>query len=397
MIFWTILISIPVLNLAWWAWADWRLRRSGFATKWRWTLAAFVLIHLAGYAWVIVSRRAGLRLETPQLIIATTYIWSMIILPLATFAAATLLVLGGVNGVWKWFKRPASPATPVQGEAVEPTGLSRRQVIAAMAVGAPVAVHGAALGRGLTQLGAFRVRTIETSIAGLPESLDGVTIAHVTDSHVGRFTRGAVLDRIAAKVNELDPDFVAFTGDLIDYSMDDLPEAIGFLRKMRPRHGLVVCEGNHDLFEGVEAFRSGVRGAGITLLTGESATYEVRGREVQFLGLQWPGGLTSKKMQRLTSQVRDGATPIVLAHHPHAFEQAAEAGIPLTLAGHTHGGQLMLTQELGAGPAIFRYWSGLYRAGNASVVVSNGVGNWFPLRVNAPAEIVRIVLRRAEA
>jgi len=60
----------------------------------------------------------------------------------------------------------------------------------------------------------------------------------------------------------------------------------------------------------------------------------------------------------------------------------------------------MLTDHIGAGPAMFRYWSGLYRKRTAngsptSLVVSNGCGNWFPLRIHAPAEIVHITLRRA--
>ena len=95
---------------------------------------------------------------------------------------------------------------------------------------------------------------------------------------------------------------------------------------------------------------------------------------------------------------RSDAFQILLAHHPHAFDPAAAVGIPLTLAGHTHGGQIMLTDQLGAGPAMYRYWSGLYHKQaahrDAALVVSNGVGNWFPLRINAPAEIVHITLRR---
>jgi predicted MPP superfamily phosphohydrolase len=101
-------------------------------------------------------------------------------------------------------------------------------------------------------------------------------------------------------------------------------------------------------------------------------------------------------MQRLLSIKDPEAFPILIAHHPHAFDPAAEAGIPLTLAGHTHGGQLHLSPGVGFGPLMFRYWSGLYRKADAALVVSNGVGNWFPLRVNAPAEIVHITLRRAE-
>ena len=94
-------------------------------------------------------------------------------------------------------------------------------------------------------------------------------------------------------------------------------------------------------------------------------------------------------------QLQPGAFPILLAHHPHAFDVAAVHEIPLTFAGHTHGGQLMLSAKHGAGPVMFRYWSGLYQKLNASLIVSNGAGNWFPLRTHAPAEIIHLTLRRA--
>jgi predicted MPP superfamily phosphohydrolase len=88
-----------------------------------------------------------------------------------------------------------------------------------------------------------------------------------------------------------------------------------------------------------------------------------------------------------------GAWPLLLAHHPHAWDFAA--GIPLTLSGHTHGGQLMLTDRIGFGPLFYRYWSGLYTRRSGALVVSNGVGNWFPVRIQAPAEILHLKLRSA--
>jgi uncharacterized protein len=96
----------------------------------------------------------------------------------------------------------------------------------------------------------------------------------------------------------------------------------------------------------------------------------------------------------LLDQRDQGAFPILLAHHPHAFDTAAAAGIPLTLAGHTHGGQIHVSDQVGFGPWIFRYWSGQYRLADSVCVVSNGTGNWFPVRVNAPAELIHLTLRR---
>ena len=100
-------------------------------------------------------------------------------------------------------------------------------------------------------------------------------------------------------------------------------------------------------------------------------------------------------VQAVAAKREAGAFPILLAHHPHAFDPAAAAGFPLVLSGHTHGGQIMLTKTIGAGPLRFKYWSGEYDKPASKLLVSNGVGNWFPLRVNAPGEVVKVTLRRA--
>jgi len=157
-------------------------------------------------------------------------------------------------------------------------------------------------------------------------------------------------------------------------------------------------------------FERRVKGSSVPLLVNESLLVPVRGRPVQLLGLRWGTGAArgtragergdeaiDASMQALLPQVRrdEDAFPILLAHHPHAFDPAADAGIPLTLSGHTHGGQLMLSRHVGFGPWMYRYWSGAYRKGNSALVVSNGVGNWFPLRIGAPAEIIHLTLRRA--
>jgi predicted MPP superfamily phosphohydrolase len=118
---------------------------------------------------------------------------------------------------------------------------------------------------------------------------------------------------------------------------------------------------------------------------------------VQLLGTRWTRG--EERIRETVQEVlplRDPAAfPILLAHHPHCFDYAASAGIPLTLAGHTHGGQLMLNERIGFGPLMFRYWTGMYEKAGSKLIVSNGAGNWFPLRTAAPAEIIQVTLRRA--
>jgi hypothetical protein len=202
-------------------------------------------------------------------------------------------------------------------------------------------------------------------------------------------------------VNELRADLILLTGDLINDALEDLSHGIDLVRSMEASFGVYLIEGNHDLIENAAEFEGRVRASGIPFLLDESTVISVRGAPVQLFGLSWTRA-SANRDQAIAASVRHllgerevEAFPIFMAHHPHAFDAAAEASMPLTLSGHTHGGQLMWNERSGFGPALFRYWSGLYRRGESKLIVSNGVGNWFPLRINAPAEIVHLTLVRS--
>jgi uncharacterized protein len=174
---------------------------------------------------------------------------------------------------------------------------------------------------------------------------------------------------------------------------------------MKARYGLYSCEGNHDLIENGSEFEAEAQASRLSFLFDDAAAFSVNGQTVQVLGLRWGEGMErvaettnpapDDALDRLLAQGKPDAFTILLAHHPEVFDRAARAGIPLTLAGHTHGGQLMLAPGIGFGPWFYRYWSGLYRQGASRLVVSNGAGNWFPLRLGAPAEIIHLTLESA--
>jgi predicted MPP superfamily phosphohydrolase len=418
-----ILVLMLVLDVAWWWYADTLLRSFRRARLWRGMVAAFVLVQVVLLCWNVTAHWFGPGFDqlTPKSLIAAVYLWHLVALPilLLLWIAAGVVTMPWRLARWLRRERVEDPRHHVTASetlaaaadlALEPETCvqspSRRQFIgAAFAAAPPLLTAGTVCFSSLT-LDRFRVRDMTVAAPGLPRDLDGMTIAHVTDIHVGRFTDGRQLRRIVEATNQLRADFVLMTGDLINSSLSDLPAALDAVKKMDARFGVYLCEGNHDLFDGRVEFEQAVTSAGVPLLVDETAT--VRGRNahpVQLLGLRWgapgvarrsPGGDESLAITvpPLLSRREPGAFPILLAHHPHAFDFAAQAGIPLTLSGHTHGGQLMLTRNIGFG-RVYRYWSGLYTQGASSLVVSNGVGNWFPLRVNAPAEIVHILLRRA--
>jgi predicted MPP superfamily phosphohydrolase len=377
----------------WWWRADVRVRklaRGSPPRRWgRVALAAFMLFQFSYLLWFVVFPDEARRSYgwMPMPLLAAVYAWHLLVLPILLVVEGVALV---VRGATKLVRRRGDVET-------DKTILSRRAAIAAGLAAIPPLITAGTVVASMRQLREFRIRRITVPLPQLPEALDGMTIAQVSDVHVGRFTRAAMLPKIADATNQLQADLVLLTGDLIDISLSDLPLAIDFVRTLDPRSGLVLCEGNHDLIDDRFLFEYGVRRAGLTLLLDEAMTVLVRDHPVQLLGLSWDRGSRGieSSMRTLQPHRRPDEFQILLAHHPHAFDPAAAAGIPLTLSGHTHGGQLMLNERLGAGPVMFRYWSGLYRQGDSSLVVSNGVGNWFPLRTHAPAEIVHITLRRA--
>lgn len=394
--FLTLFAAMAAGDVAWWRWADRRLKRAPGRRVTRGILAAFTLFMLTYLTATLVFPAATRRSRgpVPLPIHSAAFLWHMIVLPVWLIG---LLVSASVRLTARDIAklRPAKPAQDASGLARP----SRREALSAAAVALPPLLMAGTTAAAIGQLGHVRVRRFQLTIPQLPPALDGMTIAQVSDIHVGKFTRDGSLRKLADQVNALKCDFVAVTGDLIDLALADLPRSLAMIRQLDPRHGLFICEGNHDLIEDPIGFESQMKSSGLPFLLESQQTIQFRGEPVQFIGIRWAHAdrELARSVARVRPQVRPDAFPILLAHHPHAFDSAAAAGFPLILSGHTHGGQIMLNEHVGFGPAMFRYWSGLYRKNGSSLIVSNGAGNWFPLRVNAPADIVHLTLNRSGA
>jgi len=383
--------TMVVLDLLWWATSA-RIARPIFA---RIAASIFALAQLAGLSWLLTQRFA--HAESTALLskfaLANIFIWHMILLPLLLLLAIALLPILAMLALTRSARRLGNPA-PADASQV----LSRRQFLGVALAAAPPLFNLSLATIAMRQLEEFRVRRFVLPIAGLPSDLHGLTIAQISDMHVGRFTSGRVLREVVRVVNELRADLVLLTGDLINDALIDLDRGLDLVRSMHARYGVYLIEGNHDLIENGPEFERRVKNSGIPFLFDESIVIKIRGAPLQLFGLSWTRARENRDaaiaaaVNRLLNQRQPESFPILLAHHPHAFDAAAAASVPLTLAGHTHGGQLMLNDQYGFGPALFRYWSGLYSKGASKLVVSNGVGNWFPLRVRAPAELLHLTL-----
>ena len=390
--------ALIILDIVWW-----RLAHSWLRGKIHWRVfnSIFLLAQILGFAFLISGRIAGIRWNLPTPILSSIYLWHLLILPVLLVVGIVALPILLVRFLQKRSRKSESSSS----EITETGTQSRRQFLITSATVAPPLINIALTGFSQGHLEQFRVREMDVVIPTLPPALEGITICHVSDLHVGPFTSERVIRRAVEKINRLRADLVLFTGDLINSKLSELPAGIDFIRSLEARFGVATIEGNHDLFEGRAAFENAFRPAGLRLLVNDSEILPVRDFPVQILGLRWGGpgedarasgdNLIADSMSELLIQRNADAFPILLAHHPHAFDEAVRARLPLTLAGHTHGGQLMLSPHVGAGPLMFRYWSGKYERSGSQLIVNNGVGNWFPLRTASPAEIIHLTLRSA--
>jgi uncharacterized protein len=389
----TIIGVMVSLDIIWWIVLA-RVSTHGVA---RLVISFFMLAMMLGLIAIIAARmsRGDWDRLIPKFAVSAIFIWHFIGLGLLSLIGILLVpILVGQKIV-------SHKTSPTVEESAELSHWSRRDFLRFTGVMLPPVFTLGLTGIAMSQLNSFRVRRFVLPIVDLPKELDGMTIAQVSDMHVGRFTKGEVLEKVVRVVNEMRADLVLLTGDLINDALADLDAGLELARRMESRFGIAIIEGNHDLIENPREFETRVRASSIPFLLDESMIVDVRGVPVQLLGLRWTrvygegrDAAIGADVRKLLEQRTPHAFPILLAHHPHAFDAAADEKMPLTLSGHTHGGQLMWNEQLGFGPALFRYWSGLYQRGASKLIVSNGVGNWFPLRVNAPAEIVHLTLRR---
>jgi hypothetical protein len=264
---------------------------------------------------------------------------------------------------------------------------------AALAGGAIVLAAAQALREG-TRLPA--VRRVEIVLPRWPRALDGLRIAQISDIHIGPLLRREFAAEVTRRVNALDADLVAVTGDLVDGPVDRLHEEVEPFAELRGRHGVFFVTGNHDVYSGDDAWVERVRGLGWRVLRNERVTIEHQGARFDLAGVDdhrgdWVSGSTEDLEAALADRGPDQPV-VLLAHDPSTFKRAQHHGVDLQLSGHTHGGQIWPFRYVVRMAVPFV--AGLYRRGASQLYVSRGTGFWGPpMRLFAPAEITELVLR----
>jgi hypothetical protein len=318
-------------------------------------------------------------------------------LPWMALGGLTFVVLVAIDvaRVVGWLGRRALrqplPAVP---------SLSRRKFLTRVTGGAALAVGGSSVATGMFEArGEHETVEVEIALPKLPRALDGFTIVQLSDLHVGLTIDRAFVQRVVDHTNRLAPDLIALTGDLVDGKVADLREDFAPLGQLRARHGVFAVTGNHEYYSGADPWIAELTRLGARYLRNERVTIGAGDASFELAGVddysanRFPG-----HGEDLPAAVagRDPARALVLlAHQPRQVRRAALHGVDLQLSGHTHGGQIwpwhyiVRVQQGGL-------LAGRYEHQGTQLYVTRGCGYWGPpVRLLAPLEITRVILRAA--
>jgi predicted MPP superfamily phosphohydrolase len=376
----------------------------------------------------------------------------------ALFAFLAVEIVHGIERLWNWSRKPSArasdaidPATATAASTLSSTATStassaaapaphhsvgerladpsRRYFFRAASVLAGAAPFAGAVYGFATERLSYKVRRIEIPIANLPSALDGMKIAQISDIHMSAFMSRAAVRRAVDMTNDLGSDLTVVTGDLITGSHDPIEDCVEEVSRLHAPLGVFGCNGNHEIYADAEELAEQLYAQhGMKMLRQENAVLDFRGAKLNLIGVDYQKerNLNGHRTQMLSSMeplIRRDIPNILLSHNPNSFNRAAELGIELSLAGHTHGGQIqveILDHRLTPARFISDYIAGLFErpllkpsheiyvqaepdkpsgdpSPNASrLYVNRGLGTvGAPVRLGVPPEISLIVLRRA--
>ena len=266
-----------------------------------------------------------------------------------------------------------------------------------------VIAYGSVIGRNW-----FEVKKVTVKFADLPENFDGYRIIHISDLHARSYAkRTARMQKAVQRINALDADLIAFTGDLITLAPEEIDPIASSLKALKAKDGVISVLGNHDY--GTYADTSGnllpalidrQAALGWDLLLNEHKVLRRGADSIVVIGVENTSAshfFPSKGDLPKASEGTDGAFSIVLTHDPMHWEsEILGQDYALTLSGHTHAMQLSI---LGWSPSslLFKHSDGLYTNGSQHLYVNAGLGETlFPARIGARPEITLITLEKSK-
>ncbi len=386
-------VALAILaGMHWYLWLR-LVRDPAIVEPWRRVLGVgFVVLTLSLPIGMLALRLAPRPFDRLVPIAAFTWLGLAFLLFVAVLALdLARLATQGAALLADWVRaRPDPPDDPAR----------RLFVARALAGTAVAATAGVSAFAFRSATGPAEITEVPVRLERLPRSLSGLTLAQITDLHVGPTIGERHVRRIVDQVNALRPDLVAITGDLVDGTVRELGAAVGHIARLQARHGVFFVTGNHEYYSGVGPWLAELERLGIRVLRNERVAIGDGSASLDLAGVHdWSshglGGGNEIDLGRALAERDPDRALVLLAHQPRGIGDAVRAGVELQISGHTHGGQIVPFNLLVR--AIYPYVKGLHRHeedGRAGqIFVSRGTGYWGPpLRLGAPPEIAKIIL-----
>ena len=246
-----------------------------------------------------------------------------------------------------------------------------------------------------------RVKVVDVPLKDLPPALQGFKIAQISDMHIGPTIKRPAMKYVVGRINQLEVDAVAITGDLVDGNVYELSRHVAPLAGLRSRHGTFFVTGNHEYYSGVHPWLKYLPTLGVRVLLNEHVILLHRHAPIVLAGVTDFSAASYDTSHRtdvalaITGAPR-AAVKVLLAHQPRSAAAAEAAGFDLQISGHTHGGQFLPWNFFVRFQQPFT--AGLHRVNEMLVYISRGTGYWGPpKRLGAPSEITLLRLVPAPA
>jgi predicted MPP superfamily phosphohydrolase len=343
-----------------------------------WTAAAvWALFTAVPVAAFIVTRSRGAYPGALVRLLIFRPLWyaQLLILPLAPIA-----ILGWIAG-WPF------------GHAA---AVGRAAVLVAGCLVAGLALAGYAGSRRL------EVRGFTAVLPDLPTAVEGLTVAQISDLHVGPQTSRRHLARVVKAVLGARPELIAVTGDLVDDFPRDAEHYAAALGVLAAPLGVLAVPGNHEVYSGWAELRSRLEALPLTLLVNRPVRIARNGGHFVVAGTGDPAGGRSGEVApdigRALAGVPPGTFVLALAHNPALWPALATRGVGLTLSGHTHWGQLAFPRwGWSLASPFLELAMGAHTRGGSILYIHPGTNYWgIPFRLGHAAQVAIITLRRGE-
>jgi len=242
----------------------------------------------------------------------------------------------------------------------------------------------------------FEVNRVEITVPGLDDAHDGLTVAQLSDLHIGDDTPDARVMGAVATVNAMKPDLVMLTGDFVTTPRDPFERVPELLKPLLDNPRTYAVLGNHDHWSDAKQVRHNLEGIGVTVLQNQHTVLDLQGAPFTLVGVD--DSTTRHDDVEKAFKGAGGGSRLVLAHTPTSIDKLPEYEGLLQLSGHTHGGQFYLGSVTDKMFAIGHqpYIRGLHHVHGNQVYVNRGLGfgkgSRLP-RVNSDPELTFFTLR----